>query len=365
MIQFLNLKQINERFRPEIEVAVQRVLDSGWYLLGRELKKFEQEFAAFCGVHHGVGVASGLDALTLILRAYDFGPGDEIIVPANTYIATVLAITRNGCTPVFAEPDPETFNLDIRNLEGRITSRTRAILPVHLYGRAADMETIAAIARKYDLKIIEDAAQAHGAVYHGKRIGAWSDAAGFSFYPGKNLGCLGDGGMVVTNDECLATKVRALANYGSDRKYHHLYPGVNSRLSEIQAAILSVKLPHLDADNEKRRLIADFYRKHIRHPEITLPAGGIAEENVWHIFPILTPRRDELHQYLADHGIGTVIHYPVPPHQQPAYRETWGKLSLPVTEAIHREELSLPIGPTLTVEEITAVVEAVNQFPVW
>ena len=364
MIQFLNLRQLNERFRPEIDEAMKRVLDSGWYLLGKELKNFEQKFAAFCGARHAVGVANGLEALTLILRAYGFGPGDEIIVPANTYIATVLAVTHNGCTPIFAEPDPTTFNIDVHRLEKLITSRTRAVLPVHLYGRAADIEAISAIAGKYHLKVIEDAAQAHGAAYHGKRVGNWGDAAGFSFYPGKNLGCLGDGGMVVTNDECLAAKVRALANYGSDRKYHHLYPGFNSRLDEIQAAVLSVKLPYLDEDNEKRRSIARFYRRYITHPEIKLPAGCIADENVWHIFPILTPRRDELHQYLADHGIGTVIHYPVPPHKQPAYCNSWGELSLPITEKIHREELSLPIGPMLKEDEIAEIVEVINRFPV-
>lgn len=362
MIPFLPLHDINERFRAEIDSAVKRVLDSGWYLLGKEVEAFEQEFAAWCGTRHAVAVGCGLDALSLTVQAYGFGPGDEIIVPANTFIATFLAITRNGCTPVPVEPLESTCNLDPAQLETHITPRTRAVIAVHLYGRAADMDAINAIAREHGLKVIEDAAQAHGASLHGRRAGALGDAAGFSFYPGKNLGSLGDGGMVVSDDEELIGKVRALANYGSDRKYHHIFKGSNSRLDEFQAAILRVKLRHLDFDNERRRAIAALYRERFSgNPEIGLTSDCPAEENVWHIFPIFVRERDRLAARLKEQGIQTNIHYPTPPHLQEAYRELSG-LSLPVTERIHERELSLPMSPILSEEDAGAVADAVNQF---
>lgn len=363
MINFLPLHDINERFREDLDVAIRRVLDSGWYLLGKEVATFEREFAAYCGTCHAVGVANGLDALTLILQAFAFKSGDEVIVPANTYIATFLAITRNGCTPVPVEPDPKTFNLDPARIEEKITPRTRAIIAVHLYGRTADMTAINVIAEKHGLKVIEDAAQAHGAKHRGKRAGAWGDAAGFSFYPGKNLGCLGDGGMVTSNDERLIRKIRALANYGSDRKYHHIYQGANSRLDELQAAVLRVKLRCLDRDNERRRELAALYLRHLNSfPELELPAMPVdAEDNVWHIFPVFHPRRDELANYLSEQGIQTNIHYPTPPHRQEAYPEL-SSLSLPITERIHERELSLPINPTLKTEDCINIAETLKHF---
>jgi dTDP-4-amino-4,6-dideoxygalactose transaminase len=361
MIPFLSLKPVNEQYRAEIDSAIQRVLDRGWYLLGQEITDFEQAFARFCGVEHCVGVANGLDALALILQAYGFGPGDEILVPSNTFIATILAISRNGCTPVLVEPDERTFNIDPDEIEAKITPKTRAIMVVHLYGQAAQMGRIQAIARKYGLKIIEDAAQGHGARWNGKRTGSLGDAAGFSFYPGKNLGCLGDGGAVTTNDPELAEKIRALRNYGSHVKYQHLYKGSNSRLDELQAAVLSVKLKYLDADNEKRREIARFYRSEIRNPNVILPTVEDENAHVWHLFVIRSPRRDELQKYLAENGIGTQIHYPIPPHKQGAYAE-WSHLSYPIAERLSREVLSLPMSPVLKREEMEYVAERINQF---
>lgn len=361
MIYFLPLHEINERYRGEIDAAVKRVLDSGWYLLGKETAAFEEEFAAYCGTRHAVGVANGLDALTLILQGYGFGPGDEIIVPANTFIATFLAIIRNGCTPVPVEPKSETCNLDPDLIEAKITPKTRAIIAVHLYGRTADMDPILRIAGKHGLKVIEDAAQAHGAFYRGHRAGSLGDAAGFSFYPGKNLGCLGDGGMVTTDDGELAARIRALANYGSDRKYHHIYKGVNSRLDELQAAILRVKLRHLDADNAYRRKIAALYNSQLHFPELTLPVSGPEESNVWHIYPVFHPRRDELAEYLKAHGIQTNIHYPTPPHRQGAYPEL-ACLDLPITEKLHAQELSLPISPVIKEEEALQIAALINRF---
>jgi len=359
MIKFLDLHQINERFRSEIDAAIREVLDSGWYLLGKQNEVFCQGFAAYCGTKYCVGVANGLDALRLIIRAAGFGPGDEIIVPANTYIATILAISDNGCTPVLVEPEWESCNLDPEKIEEAITPRTKAIMVVHLYGQAARMKRITEIAQKHGLKVFEDCAQAHGAYEEGRRIGNWSDAAAFSFYPGKNLGCLGDGGAVTTNDEDLYRKVKALANYGSDKKYHHLYKGVNSRLDELQAAILRVKLPHLDADNARRREIAAYYRKNITNPKIILPIAHAEESHVWHVFTIRTEKRDELQQYLTEHGIQTLIHYPTPPHKQPAYAE-WNDRSYPITEKIHREILSIPMSPVLTDAEIKKITETLN-----
>lgn len=361
MIKFLDLEAVNACYRPMIDESIKRVLDSGWYLLGGECEAFEREFAAYCDVKHCIGVANGLDALNLIINAYGFGTGDEIIVPANTYIASILAISQNGCSPVLVEPDIQTYNINPDLIESKITSRTKAIMVVHLYGQAVEMAKIWELARKYGLKVIEDAAQAHGACYQGKRTGNLGDAAGFSFYPGKNLGCLGDGGAVTTNDDALADKLRALRNYGSHKKYCNLYKGVNSRLDEIQAALLRVKLEGLDRDNERRRAIARLYREHIRHPRIELPELLSEEGHVWHLFVVRCSERDRLQQYLIEHKIQTLIHYPTPPHQQPAYKE-WNHLSLPVTEKIHREVLSLPISPVLTDLEVGTIVRVLAHF---
>lgn len=362
MIKFLDLKALNDPYRTEIDRAVQGVLDSGWYLLGDANKAFEKEFAAYCGARYSVGVANGLDALDLIIQAYGFGPGDEIIVPANTYIASILAISHNGCTPVLVEPDPHTFNLDPSRIEERISSKTKAILAVHLYGRVAEINEIRPVAERFGLKIIEDAAQAHGAQYQGGRVGNLGDAAAFSFYPGKNLGCLGDGGAVTSNDETLIEKVRVLRNYGSSQKYINLYKGRNSRLDEIQAAVLSVKLKGLDSDNAKRREIAAHYANEINNPLVRLPQMPPNPlEHVWHLFVVRTQNRSSLQAFLQDRSIQTLIHYPVPPHKQGAYRELNG-LSLPVTETIHEEVLSLPISPVMSANEVSHVIDAVNAF---
>ena len=361
MIKFLDLHKINERFRAELNARFKEVLDSGWYIRGRQDELFEKHFAAYTGAKYCIGVGNGLEALDLIIKGYGFGPGDEIIVPANTYIATILAVSANGCTPVLVEPDIHTYNIHPDLIEAQITPRTKAIMVVHLYGQAVQMQKIWELAKKYHLKIIEDAAQAHGAEYQGRKTGNLGDAAGFSFYPGKNLGCLGDGGCVTTNDAALAAKVRALANYGSDRKYHHIYKGINSRLDELQAAFLDVKLPHLDADNARRREIAAFYRSHIRNPRITLPQTYDEQAHVWHVFAVRVPDRAAFQKYLEDNGIQTVIHYPTPPHRQEAYRE-WAARSFPVSETIHREIISIPISPVLTDEEAREVVRVLNAW---
>ena len=380
MIKFLDLRKINERFRPEMDAAAKRVLDSGWYLLGKEDEAFENEFAAYCGVKHAIGCANGLDALKLVIKAMGIGSGDEVIAPANTYIASLIAISANGATPVLVEPDIGTYLIDPSKIEEKITSRTKAIMVVHLYGRVCAMEAIGAIAKKHGLKVIEDCAQAHGAAYQDvrreaedvkfRRVGNLGDAAGFSFYPGKNLGCLGDGGAVTTNDDALAKKIRALRNYGSEVKYHFPYRGTNSRLDEIQAAWLRVKLPHLDADNARRAEIAARYCREITNPAIALPCPGGAStavdgnrrlSNVWHVYPVRCEKRDAFQAYLAEKGIQTVIHYPIPPHRQPASTE-WHGLSLPITEQIHETIISLPISPVMTEDEVGEVVAAVNAF---
>ena len=362
MIQFLDLKSVNERFRAEMDVAVKRVLDSGWYLLGKECESFEKEYADWCGVKHCIGCANGLDALKLIIQGYGFGSGDEIIAPANTYIASLIAISANGCTPVLVEPDINTYLIDPDKIESRITSKTKAIMVVHLYGRAMDMTKVWALAEKYGLKVIEDSAQSHGAVFGGRKCGNLGDASGFSFYPGKNLGCLGDGGCVTTNDDELAVKIRALRNYGSDVKYHFPYRGTNSRLDEIQAAFLRVKLPYLDEENAIRRRIAERYCAEIKNPLIELPQLPPAPERcVWHVFPVRCKNRSAFQQYLSDGGIQTVIHYPIPPHRQPAYTD-WHGLSLPITERIHDEIISLPISPVMAGCETGEVVTAVNEW---
>lgn len=361
MIKFLDLEKVNNRFRDEIDSRISRILDKGWYLQGEENETFSDNFAKYCGTKYCIGVANGLDALNLIIKSFDFGLGDEIIVPANTYIATILAISQNGCTPVLVEPDINTYNINPDLIEEKITDKTKAIIIVHLYGQAVQMEKIWDLAKKYNLKVIEDSAQAHGAFYKSKRVGNLSDASAFSFYPGKNLGCMGDGGCVTTNNEELAAKIKAIANYGSDRKYHHIYKGINSRLDEIQAAVLDVKLKYLDKDNEKRREVSKYYRDNIQNPKIILPKVYNENSHVWHIFAVRTQERDKFQKYLQDNDIQTIIHYPTPPHKQGAYKE-WNNLSFPISEEIHKTIISLPISPVMTIEEIKKVVEVINEY---
>jgi dTDP-4-amino-4,6-dideoxygalactose transaminase len=365
MIKFLDLREINRKHRDELIAACTRVIDSGWYIGGSELEAFEAKFANFCGARYCVGVANGLDALTLTLCAWkELGrlrDGDEVIVPANTFIASILAISANQLKPILVEPDPRSFNLDPAAAAAAISQRTRAILPVHLYGQLADMPAILELARKHDLLVLEDSAQAHGAHIAGRRAGNWGDASGFSFYPGKNLGALGDGGAVVTNDEELARTVRILGNYGSTEKYRCDHKGVNSRLDEIQAAMLAVKLSHLESEIDTRRKIAQQYLNDIRNPLITLPADSADQNHVWHLFIVRCPDRDRLRDYLSSQGIQTLIHYPIPPHRQRAYPElSHGKF--PITETIHAEVLSLPISHVMSSDEVARVIQAVNQF---
>lgn len=365
-IPFLSLRDVNAQYRDELVAAATRVIDSGWYIHGREHEEFEKEFAAFCGAGECLGVATGLDALILILRAYKksgrLQDGDEVIVPANTFIASLLAITENRLTPVLVEPDPKSFNLDPAQLAAALTSRTKAIMAVHLYGQLADMPSICRFARKHALLVIEDAAQAHGAVLQGRKAGMWSDAAGFSFYPGKNLGALGDAGAVLTADADLAKTIRALRNYGSHVKYHNLYQGPNSRLDEIQAAFLRVRLEHLDAENECRRAVAQRYRTEIKNPRVVLPQVVMTESaHVWHLFVVRVPEREVFMKHLADSGVQTVVHYPIPPHRQECYPQLNTQV-LPITEAIHREVVSLPLSPVMTGEQVSAVITAVNSW---
>lgn len=363
MIPFLDLKQINLQHKNEIEEAMKRVLESGWYVLGKEVTEFEEKFAAYCGTKYAIGVANGLDALILILRAYGIGKDDEVIVPANTYIASILAISANGATPILVEPQVETFNINPQQIEEKISSKTKAIMAVHLCGQAANMDAINKIAEKYNLKVIEDAAQAHGAIYNEKQTGNLGDAAGFSFYPGKNLGALGDGGAITTNDSVLVEKIRALRNYGSHVKYENLFKGMNSRLDELQAAILNIKLGHLDQQNEHRRKVAEYYLNNIKNPKIELPVveNCDRESHVWHLFVVKTGKRADLQQFLQENGVQTMIHYPIPPHKQDAYQE-WNNLSYPITESIHEQVLSLPISPVISMEEVEKVVEKINQY---
>ena len=367
MIKFLDLQKVNAAYADEIHAAAARVIDSGWYLLGRENAAFEEAYARYTGTGHAVGTANGLDALTLMLRAYiELGrlkPGDEVIVPANTYIATILSITENGLTPVLVEPRADTLQIDPALVGAAITPRTRAIMLVHLYGRCSLTPQIETLAQDNGLLLLEDNAQAHGCIYAptGARTGSLGDAAAHSFYPGKNLGALGDGGAVTTDDPELAATVRTLANYGSSRKYVFDYQGRNSRLDEMQAAVLAAKLPHLDADNARRRAIAERYRAGITNPAVVIPAETEPGGNVYHIFPVLCEARDALQAHLAAAGVQTLIHYPIPPHRQKCYSE-WAGLSLPVTEMIHARELSLPMSPVLTDAEADAVIAAVNSF---
>lgn len=364
-IDFLDLKNINQKYEQELKDAFDRVLNSGWYIMGQELTHFEEMYAKYCGVKYCVGVANGLDALILVIRAWKemgkLNEGDEIIVPANTYIASVLAVTENGLIPIFVEPDAASFNLDPDKIEQAITKKTKAILPVHLYGQICDMPAIRKIADKHSLLVLEDSAQSHGAKIDGIMSGAWGDASGFSFYPGKNLGGLGDAGAITTNDSELDCTLRSLRNYGSHKKYHNITCGVNSRLDELQAAFLSVKLRHLDDDTEIRRSIAEKYLKGIRNNNITLPKVVSAENHVWHLFVIRCTERDALQSYLSKNGIQTLIHYPIPPHKQEAYKQ-FNYLSLPITEQIHEEVLSLPISPVMTLEQVEFVIAVLNNF---
>jgi dTDP-4-amino-4,6-dideoxygalactose transaminase len=377
MIKFLDLKKITGSFEPELSEAVTRVVRSGRFLLGEEVGAFENEYAKFIGTEHCVGVANGLDALRLIFRAYiETGflkEGDEVIVPANTYIASILAVTDNRLKPVLVEPDISTYNLDISLIEKHITSHTRAIMVVHLYGRACWPEELEQLASKYNLRVIEDNAQAAGAMAWSmgqgtcRRTGSMGDAAGHSFYPGKNLGALGDGGAVTTNDEELAKVIRALANYGSSEKYVNEYQGLNSRLDEVQAAVLRVKLPRLDADNQHRRIIAQYYLDNITASDIVLPLGNIPDRvtddlsHVYHLFVIRHPERDRLQRHLSDNGVQTLIHYPIPPHKQRAYND-WNRMKMEITEKIHREVLSLPISQVMEKEEYMKVTEIINNY---
>lgn len=371
MIKFLDLQKITQKYQDEITESIIRVVNSGWYLLGEEVKSFEKEFADYINCKHCVGVANGLDALILVIRAYKelgiFKDGDEIIVPANTYIASILSISANNLIPVLVEPDILTYNIDFTKIEEKITSKTKAIMPVHLYGQAVAMDKIVDIAKKYNLKIIEDSAQAHGAVYKNKKTGNWGNANGFSFYPGKNLGALGDAGAITTNDDELADLVRAISNYGSQKKYINDYKGVNSRLDEIQAAVLRVKLKYLDQDNQRRREIASYYSSSIKNDKIILPSINNLQSNlhdlskVWHLYIIRSQDRDKLHQYLSNNNIQTIIHYPIPPHKQNAYKE-YSSSVYPITEKIHKEVLSLPISPVMTDSEVEKVVETINKL---
>ncbi|WP_279145515.1 DegT/DnrJ/EryC1/StrS family aminotransferase [Photobacterium carnosum] len=365
MIKFLDLQKINNQYQKELKEACARVIDSGWYIMGNELEAFEHEFAEYCGVKHVIGVANGLDALILVIRAWkELGKlkaGDEVIVPANTYIASVLAISDNGLIPVFVEPNPKTYNLCPENVLAAITDKTKAILPVHLYGLISPMPELMDIAKEHDLLVLEDCAQAHGANIDGKKVGNWGDAAGFSFYPGKNLGALGDAGAITTNNDELAQTVKALRNYGSHKKYENLYQGVNSRLDEIQAAMLRVKLGYLDQETARRREIANCYRCKITNPLIQLPEWNNDDNHVFHLFVIKTEQRNKLQCFLRDNRVETAIHYPVPPHKQQAYRE-FNNLFMPITENLHNQVLSLPIDPTLSDDDIKNIIDVINRY---
>ncbi len=362
MIKFLDLYKINEQYRTEIDNKIQQVLNSGWYLQGKENEEFCKNFAEFCGTKYALGVANGFDALNLIIKAYDFTEGDEIIVPATTFIASILAISQNNCTPVLVEVDINTYTINPDLIEEKITPRTKAIMIVHLYGQAVQMEKIWELAKKYNLKIIEDSAQAHGAMYQGKKVGSLGDASAFSFYPGKNLGAMGDGGAITTNDENLYNKIKAIANYGSFIKYESIYKGVNSRLDELQAGILNVKLQYLEKDNARRQEIAKFYCENIKNSLVILPTLPYNKQvHVWHLFVIRVENRAEFMQYLKDNEIQTAIHYPISPHKQEAYKE-WNNLSYPITEKINNEVVSLPISPVLTDEEVKKIVNIINSY---
>ncbi len=364
-VPFLDLKIINNQYRDNIIAAITRVVDSGWYILGQEVTAFEKEFASYCGTKYCVGVGNGLDALTIVLRAWKelgkMSDGDEVIVPANTYIASILAISANNLRPVLVEPKLDTYNLDPELIEQHITAKTKAILTVHLYGQVTDMDAILSISKKYSLMVLEDCAQAHGATYNSKKVGSLGDAGGFSFYPGKILGALGDGGAISTNNEELANVSSALRNYGSQQKYKNEYKGINSRLDEMQAAFLRVKLKHLDNEIKVRRRIADYYLENIHNKNIVLPLVVDKSSHVWHLFVIRTRKRDLLQLYLKKNGIETIIHYPIPPHKQEAYYK-WNNLEYPVTDQIHKEVLSLPIGSHLEQTQVFKVANVINSW---
>jgi dTDP-4-amino-4,6-dideoxygalactose transaminase len=365
MVPFLDLKSINLTYQGEFKKALDEVLSSGWFILGNQVKLFEEEFANYCGVKHCIGVANGLDALILILEGYKemgaLAEGDEVIVPSNTYIASIIAISKAGLVPVLVEPDISTYLIDVQKIEEKITGKSKAILPVHLYGQLCNMSVINEIAAKCSLKIVEDSAQSHGAIQGGKRSGNLGDASGFSFYPGKNLGALGDGGAVTTNDDQLAETIKALRNYGSHVKYQNLFKGINSRLDELQAAFLRIKLKQLDVITEKRRKAAQFYLDQIKNPLVTIPSVVSTESHVWHLFVIRVLNRNDFQNHLLSNGIQTVIHYPIPPHKQPAYKE-WGTLHFPISEQIHKEVISLPISEVISEEEQQKVVEVINNY---
>lgn len=360
-IPFLSLRDVNERFRRDIEQTISKVLDSGWYLQGNYNEQFCRNFAEFCGTKYSLGVANGLDAIKLIIKAYGIGQGDEIIVQANTYIASILAISDNGATPILVEPNKNDYCIDVNLIEEKITLKTKAIMVVHLYGQATNMTKIWELAKKYNLKIIEDCAQAHGAEFDGRKVGNLGDAGAFSFYPGKNLGALGDGGAITTNDKDLYEKIKAIANYGSDYKYHHIFKGTNSRLDEIQAAVLDIKLKHLNSDNKRRQEIARYYLDNIVNPIIVLPKNNKIESHVWHLFVVRCDSRENFQNYLKDNGIQTLIHYPIPPHKQLAYKE-WNDECYPVTEYIHNTVISLPMSPTLSDADVKYIVSVVNEY---
>lgn len=363
MIAYLPLHKINDLHNEELRAAVNRVLDSGWYLNADATRQFETHYADYIGTRHCVGCGNGLDALKLILLAYmEMGvmqEADEVIVPANTYIASILAITACGLTPVLVEPDINTLQIDDARIERAITSRTKAVMIVHLYGRCAYTQKIADICKKFNLKLIEDNAQAHGCTFEGQKTGSLGDAAAHSFYPGKNLGALGDAGAITTNDEELASLARALGNYGSSKKYVHDYKGCNSRIDEIQAAVLDVKLLYLDDENNRRKEIASLYINKVQNPLIHLPLSE--RDSVWHIFPVFCERRDELQQYLRENGVETQIHYPIPPHKQQCFKE-WNQQSFPITEQIHSQELSIPCHQAMTKEEVDMIIDLLNSF---
>ncbi|RYU97200.1 DegT/DnrJ/EryC1/StrS family aminotransferase [Emticicia agri] len=360
-IPFLDLKLLNRDYEKSINEVLSKKIASGWYILGEEVKVFEKSFAEYCETKHCIGVANGLDALLLLLKASDFPKGSEVLVPSNTYIASILAISLAGLTPVLVEPDIHTYLIDPKKIEEKITKNTKAILVVHLYGKCCEMEPINEIAKRNNLKVFEDAAQSHGAIYQNKKAGNLSDGAGFSFYPTKNLGAMGDAGAVTTNDDVLASKIRALRNYGSGEKYVFEEQGINSRLDEMQAAILSVKLPNLDNENKVRQSIAKRYLTEINNPTITLPFAGTIMEDVWHLFVVRTRDRDKFREYLSQNKIGSDVHYPVPPHQQLAYKD-WNNDSYPISEKIHQQVISLPLNATLLEEEVSYIIEKINSY---
>ncbi|TMP79131.1 DegT/DnrJ/EryC1/StrS family aminotransferase [Pseudoalteromonas sp. S983] len=365
MIPFLDLKKVNAQYQQELKGACSRVIDSGWYIMGKELEAFETEFADYCGTKFAIGVANGLDALTLTLRAWkELGKlqaGDEVIVPANTYIASILAITENDLVPILVEPNIDTYNLCPKVVSSAITDKTKAILPVHLYGLISPMPELMAIADEYDLLVLEDCAQSHGAQINGKKCGNWGHAAGFSFYPGKNLGALGDAGAITTNDLELADTLRALRNYGSHKKYENLFKGVNSRLDEMQAAMLRVKLSYLDVETHQRRAVASKYKNEIDNPLITLPQWDNDKEHAFHLFVIKVNERERLQKFLSERGVNVLVHYPIPPHKQKAYAE-YNKVNLPITDSIHQSVLSLPISPVITSPDVSKVIKLLNEF---